>query len=227
MTSAAQPPPAAGNLTIMQLLTAYTLEVNAPESIAGNRGVPSIVQPPSAAGMMPGTATESLGNTAVEYNIAPRQPNHGRRRPSSAHSALGSEIRDEDRSRSPRSSEDTLTFSPDAPAPEARRQSPRVPARPGSAKRPAMAASPPGRRVRKASSSPGGPFRPASSEAPPRDRAPLRTDRPPQSLEERQANTEKAISEHTRMGLELRRELFSKFSNVETVIEEKVASIEG
>ena len=41
-------------------------------------------------------------------------------------------------------------------------------------------------------------------------------------MEERQANTEKAISEHTRTGLELRRELFSKFSNVETVVEEKV-----
>ena len=46
-------------------------------------------------------------------------------------------------------------------------------------------------------------------------------------MEERQANTEKAISEHTRMGLDLRRELFSKFSSVETVVEEKVKSIDG
>jgi hypothetical protein len=34
-------------------------------------------------------------------------------------------------------------------------------------------------------------------------------------LEERQANTEKVLNEHARMGFDLRRELFAKFSAVE------------
>ena len=46
-------------------------------------------------------------------------------------------------------------------------------------------------------------------------------------MEERQAQAEKALNEHTRMRLDLRRELFTKFGAVEAAIEGKVANIEG
>ena len=38
---------------------------------------------------------------------------------------------------------------------------------------------------------------------------------------------EKALSEHTRMGLDLRRELFSKFGSVEAAVEGKMKSLDG
>ena len=193
--------------------------VTVTEKVAGNR-----------------SALESLGNNGMGYTTAPMTNNYGRPRRTamsadsrySAGSALGEETR-EARSRSRESSDDTLVFSPNLVAPAARSASPRkreVRARPGSAKQMALATSPPGNRVRKAWSSSGGAFRPASAEAPPRDRAPLRADRPPQSMEERQAQ-EKALNEHTRMGFDLRRELFTKFGAVEAAIEGKVANLEG
>ena len=190
------------------MMSAKSNDYNATDALVNNHGsaagpsvqaalppmaagiVPSTSQAPLATAMLPGTATGSLGNTGVEYGI----PHHGHQRRSTLSAdSRGSELGAETRTRSLHSSEDTLTFSPDVP--NARRLSPlkrEARVRPGSAKRLAVS-TPPSRLVRKASSSPGG--LPRTSVWPsPRSRE-------PQPAEERLGTIEKALAEHTRMGL--------------------------
>ena len=120
--AAASAPMAPGNLIPMQPpVMAHTLEVTAPGQVVRNQVAPSVVQPPLAAVMTPGAATGSFGNSSTEYSTDPR---YGRKRSTatpadSRASGLGAEL--DARSRSQNSSDDTLTFSPDAPVPEARR----------------------------------------------------------------------------------------------------------
>ena len=123
----------------------------------------SRASPPPAA-IMSSAAAEGLGNIGPEYTRA----NHGRarragssdgrpRRPGSAasrHSDLGQGL--DGRSRSPKSSEDTLVFSPELASAQAARRDGRARTSSG-AKTRFIAASPPSRLVlRKAAPSPGG-----------------------------------------------------------------------
>ena len=166
-------------------------------------------------------AAESFGNTGIEYVGIPQLPKHGRARRAASSgdrraatsgdsrgSDLGAENRDA-RSRSPFSSEDTLVFSPElAGARQPAKREAR--ARTSSAKKRymPMASSPPAKLVlRRPSSSPGGPQRPNAWQSP--------RNRVPQRAEERIDRVEKALAEHTKMGLELRRELFAKFGELE------------
>ena len=182
------------------------------------------MQPPPAAVMKPAAATESLGTMGTEYP----PPNHGRPRRTtksadSRGSDLGAENRDA-RSRSPFSSEDTLVFSPElAGARQPAKREART--RTSSAKKRymPMASSPPAKLVlRRPSSSPGGPQRPNAWQSP--------RNRVPQLAEERIDRVEKALAEHTKMGLELRRELFAKFGELQAqtrATEAKLAGMEA
>ena len=145
---------------------------------------------------------EVLGTLGIEYSLSPGRPRqiHGALRAATASPAaseLGHQL-----------SDDSLTISPDGPAARriglgAFKRDAR--ARPGSGKRMAISASPSrslGRHFRKAS--------PAHVDwDAPRNRAPQRP-------EDRIERLEKALAEHTQIGLELRRQLFSKFGALES-----------
>ena len=199
-------------------------------------------------------ATGSLGIPEIEYALSPSRPRKLYGAPqaaaqSPAASDLGQEL-----------SDDSLTVSPDMPVARrlglgALKRDSR--ARPGSGKRMAISASPSrnarfvaagplGRHVRKASPAPVDWDAPRER-GPPEDRV--------QALERQQAagaaetaklnarvrQLEQQLGEHTKMGVDLRRDLFgrfgavadqmgiveSKFANMETTFDAKIAEIDS
>ena len=176
-------------------------ETAVPFSVVENRNTQGRTQTPSAT-RVTHVAAGSLG-TMGEYSLSTGQI-HGALRagdPSPAASDLGIGISDDD----------SLVVSPDGPEPRRlglgalkRDGRARVP----SGKRMAISASPGrlvGRQVRKAS--------PAPVEwGVPRDRGP--PDDRYTVLERQMQHLEQQIGEHTRMGVDLRRELFGRFGEV-------------
>ena len=165
-------------------------------------------------------AAESLGTLGIEYSMTSGRPRqiHGPRRDATASPAasdLGLGI-----------SDDSLILSPDEPAPrrsgvgmlkrDAR-------ARPGSAKRLAISASPSrllDRHFRKASPAPAEWSAPRAR-GPPEDRYTV--------LERHIQHLEQQIGEHTRMGIDLRRDVFGKFGTVDgqmALVENKFSEME-
>ena len=215
-------------VTTAALGLGQTIQALVPGTISENRVTQSRTQPPLAA-RTTRAAAESLGTKGIEYSMSLGRPRqfHGASlatAQSPAASDLGHEL-----------SDDSLTVSPEMPV--ARRlglgtlkRDSR--ARLGSGKRMAVSASP-SRNARFATAVPLGRHVRKSSPAPvdwdaPRDRGPPE-DRM-QALERQVRQLEQQISEHTRMGVDLRRELFGRFGEVADqmgTVENKFATMEA